>query len=110
MASRRPLDVGQLHRAAPGHPGLRLAATTADAPDDNGRRNSSVGITRRRGDRQAGYVWKASPACCGLPRYGWPLLTPKLAFVIGGKLAILVFVLYGADAPIPAIPVSEIRP
>jgi hypothetical protein len=46
MAGRGPLNVGQLHGAAPGDPGLRLAATPADAPNDHGRRGSDVGMRR----------------------------------------------------------------
>ena len=42
MAGLGPLDVGQLHGAAPGDPGLRPAATPADAPNDHGRRGSDV--------------------------------------------------------------------
>ena len=42
VARRRPADVGQLHGAAPGDPGLRHAATPPDAPHDDGRRRSSL--------------------------------------------------------------------
>ena len=38
----RPADVGQLHGAAPRHPGLRHAAAAADASHDHGRRGAGV--------------------------------------------------------------------
>ena len=44
---RRSADVGQLHGAAPRHPGLRSAAAPADAPHDNGRRGAGLGPRRR---------------------------------------------------------------
>jgi hypothetical protein len=42
MAAWGPLDVGQLHGAASGDPGLQPAAAPADAPNDYGRRGSDV--------------------------------------------------------------------
>jgi len=44
VAVRGLADVGQLHGAAPGHPGLRSAATPADASNDDGWRDPVLGL------------------------------------------------------------------
>src|SRR5260370_35045094 len=54
------------------------------------------------------FARKASPACCGLPRYGWPLLTPKSAFVIGRKADHPCFRLDGGNAPEAVIPPASL--